>query len=262
MRLIKKKVTRVRTRNNIKHFVSCKRSAIGEGIINIYRILLISIIALIILGSSAVIFDYYINVRSLEAQVLVNQLVRCLAPDGIVDISQIEKQADARKIDLKYNLLDYCNIQNKKRFYVNAYVKWVIPQGADIEFDKHMEDVRKKLGIRIVNGEIYYPTDEQLKALRAEENLLTSRTWQEGDYGIGWIKDIKNVMWLVDEVNDGREITIADVALFKERWGKYFPGVRNPSSLNYPSVYAVSVLDKGKIFRGQIYAEVIVDHEF
>lgn len=239
-----------------------KHSAIGEGIINIYRILLIALIALVILGSSAVIFDYYINVRSLEAQILASQVTRCLAPNGIFDASKIEKEAGEMKVDVNYSLLDYCKIENKKRFYVNAYISWIVPEGADPEIDKQLEDIRNKLGIKIVNGALYYPTDEQLKALKQEEDKLFSRTYQEGDSGMGWIKDIKNVMWLVDDVNDGREITIADVAVFKDRWGKYFPGVRNPSSLNYPSVYSVIAVDKGKMFRGRIAVEVIVDHEF
>jgi hypothetical protein len=239
-----------------------KHAAIGEGIINIFRIILIALIALVILGSSAVIFDYYINVRSLEAQILVNQVTRCLAPNGVFDASKIEKQAGEMKVDVNYNLLDYCGIENKKRFYVSAYVRWIVPEGVDPEIDKQMEDIRNKLGIRIVNGVIYYPTDEQLKALNAEEEKLFSRTYQEGDSGMGWIKDIKDVMWLVDEVNDGREITAADVPLFKDRWGKYFPGVRNPNSMNYPSVYSVIAVDRGKMFRGKIAVEVIVDHEF
>jgi hypothetical protein len=236
-----------------------KKAAIGEGIINIFRIILIALIALVILGSSAVIFDYYINVRSLEAQILASQVTRCLAPNGVFDASKIEKQAGDMKVDVNYNLLDYCGIENKKRFYVSAYISWIVPEGVDSELDKYREEVRNKWQKKF---DVEGSTPETYDEMRTEEDKLSSRTYQEGDSGMGWIRDIKDVMWLVDEVNGGREITAADVPLFKDRWGKYFPGVRNPNSMNYPSVYSVIAADKGKMFRGRIAVEVIVDHEF
>ena len=92
-----------------------KKAAIGEGILMIYRLFLVAIIAIIILGVSAIFYDYYINVRDVEARIMAKQTVNCLVPDGIIDLNKIKSY--------EQNFLkDLCGINNLDRFYVTVNV--------------------------------------------------------------------------------------------------------------------------------------------
>jgi hypothetical protein len=56
-----------------------KKGEIGEFILMMYRLVLISISALVLLGVSALVYSYDINVRNSEAEILNVQVVNCLA---------------------------------------------------------------------------------------------------------------------------------------------------------------------------------------
>ena len=92
-----------------------KRGAIGEGILMIYRLLVVSVIALVILGLSSVFYDHYIDVRDVEARILARDVVDCLAPGGVVDLDEISEE------DRK-SLLSYCGFDESERFYVGVDV--------------------------------------------------------------------------------------------------------------------------------------------
>jgi len=92
-----------------------KKAAIGEGILMIYRLFLVAIIAIMILGLSAIFYDYYINVRDVEARIMAKQAVNCLVPEGNIDFNRI------KNYEQKF-LKDLCGINNLDRFYVKVNV--------------------------------------------------------------------------------------------------------------------------------------------
>jgi len=94
-----------------------KKGALGEGILMIYRLALVVLIAFVVLGLSAVFYDYYINIRNVEAQILEKQVMNCLVPNGILDFDSFPKDDKGQP---KPELLDYCKIKNTGRFYVEV----------------------------------------------------------------------------------------------------------------------------------------------
>jgi hypothetical protein len=94
--------------------ITGKRGAIGEGMLMIYRLILVTAIALVVFGIFAVFYDYYINVKDVEAKILEKQLINCLAPEGVFDISKIK--------GYEKNIFEYCNIKNTDRFYARLSV--------------------------------------------------------------------------------------------------------------------------------------------
>jgi len=96
--------------------ISNKKAVAGEGILMIYRLILVTFIALVVLGLSAVFYDYYIDVRDVEARIMAKQVVNCLAPDGIFDLGKIAGNED--------KIMEYCGFDKNelKRFYVSVVV--------------------------------------------------------------------------------------------------------------------------------------------
>jgi hypothetical protein len=90
-----------------------KRGAMGEGIIMIYRLLVVSFIALIILGASSVFYGHYIDVRDVEARILARDVVDCLAPAGVLDLNKLSDE-DKRAV------LSYCGYGSADEYYVGV----------------------------------------------------------------------------------------------------------------------------------------------
>jgi len=65
-----------------------KRGGTGEEITMIYRLVLITLIAFVIFGVSAIFYDYYIDVRDVEAGVMTKKVVNCLSPNGELEIHE------------------------------------------------------------------------------------------------------------------------------------------------------------------------------
>jgi len=91
-----------------------KRGILGEGVLMIYRLLLVSLLAFIILGVSSVFYIHYIDVRDAEARIIAREVVNCLAPEGIFE--HLEKNNE---------ILVSCGFDDReiKRFYVDVVVK-------------------------------------------------------------------------------------------------------------------------------------------
>lgn len=89
-----------------------KKAILGEGILTIYRLVLIAFIALIVLGLAAVFYDYYVDVRGAEAQIMAKQVVNCLAPGGEIDLGKFDS--------FENKILEYCGFdeQETERIYV------------------------------------------------------------------------------------------------------------------------------------------------
>ena len=90
-----------------------KKGLVGEGIMMMYRLLVISFIAIIILGVSSVFYAHYIDVRDAEAVIMTRSVVDCVAPEGVVNLSVIEGE-----------ILSYCGFDDDEveRFYVRVNV--------------------------------------------------------------------------------------------------------------------------------------------
>jgi hypothetical protein len=69
-----------------------KKGELGEGIMMIYRLVLITIIAVVVLGMSAIFYDYHINVRNEEATILTKKVVNCVSPEGVVFLDNIPEE--------------------------------------------------------------------------------------------------------------------------------------------------------------------------
>lgn len=110
-----RKVSRAQVSNLNYNYILLKpkHSAMGEGILMIYRLVLLTFIALIVFGLSAVYYEYYIDIRASEAGIMAKDVVNCLAPQGSLVNVPIEYQN---------KILDYCGIKNTERFYVNTTV--------------------------------------------------------------------------------------------------------------------------------------------
>ena len=95
-----------------------KKGAMGEGILMIYRLLLVSFIAFVILGISSVFYAHYIDVRDAEARVLAREVVGCVSPDGVLNLDVLSEE------DRK-NILSYCGFDGdeSERFYVELKVE-------------------------------------------------------------------------------------------------------------------------------------------
>ncbi len=91
-----------------------KKGVMGEGILMIYRLMLISFIALVVLGVAAVFYDYYVDVRDVEARIMAVNVVNCLSPNGMFIANNFEGYEN--------KILEYCGIYNSGRFYINVSV--------------------------------------------------------------------------------------------------------------------------------------------
>lgn len=92
-----------------------KLGQVGEGIVMIYRLLIVTFIAFIIFGVSSVFYDYEIDVRDVEARLLGREIFDCLAPSGVLNLDEIPKEDFGR-------IVSYCGFQSSDRVYVGVDV--------------------------------------------------------------------------------------------------------------------------------------------
>ena len=103
-----------------------KRAVMGESILMIYRIVLVTVIALVVIGISAVYYDFYIDVRDAEAIAMTREVVDCVSPAGIIDLNKFAENEN--------NFLEACGFDSSElnRFYVSVEV-----------FDSTGEEIKK-----------------------------------------------------------------------------------------------------------------------
>ena len=92
-----------------------KKGVLGEGILMMYRLALVTVIAFIVFGVSSVFYDHYIDVRDAEAVIMTRVVVDCVAPEGAVNLSLLDEGVD---------VLSYCGFDDDEveRFYVRVNV--------------------------------------------------------------------------------------------------------------------------------------------
>ena len=91
-----------------------KKGAMGEGVLMMYRLMLVAFIAFIILGVSSVFYAHYIDVRDAEARILVRGIVGCIAGDGVLDLDSFGDEG----------ILSQCGFDESEseRFFVRVVV--------------------------------------------------------------------------------------------------------------------------------------------
>lgn len=92
-----------------------KGQAMGEGILTIYRLVMVTFVAFVIFGVASISYSHYIDVRDAEAIILAREISNCLSPNGILDLSKISK----KNYD---SILSYCGISQSERFYIEINV--------------------------------------------------------------------------------------------------------------------------------------------
>lgn len=108
--------------------VNRRATGMGEGIMTIYRIVLISLIAFVVLMIAFLAYEYHLDVKDIESVVLATQVAGCLAPDGAVNLDDLKKVfVDScegnSKCYKKDELLFYCGFSgNMERIYVDVKV--------------------------------------------------------------------------------------------------------------------------------------------
>jgi len=89
-----------------------RAEVLGEGVITLYRILLVTIIALVIFGVYTIFYTYHIDIRDSEARILGRGIIDCLAPRGIANLENMNSQI---------SLLNLCKYSGSyERYYVKA----------------------------------------------------------------------------------------------------------------------------------------------
>ncbi len=87
-----------------------KEGVLGEGVVNIYRMVVITLIAVVILGLSAVFYQYYVDVRDSEATIFSRQIFDCVSNSGVVDLDSVLSSE---------SLLDYCGFEGIEGIYMS-----------------------------------------------------------------------------------------------------------------------------------------------
>ncbi|MFH0711597.1 MAG: hypothetical protein V1889_00560 [archaeon] len=92
-----------------------KKGVLGEGILMMYRLALVTLVAFIVLGVSSVFYAHYIDVRDAEAVLMTRNIVDCVAPLGVVDLDLFGEGAE---------IFSYCGFSDYEveRFYAKVSV--------------------------------------------------------------------------------------------------------------------------------------------
>jgi len=93
----------------------CKSGQLGEGVTGIVKIVMVSLIALVVLGLSSVFYEHHIDIKNSEANILARQVIDCFVPDGKFDLGAIDEKED---------IFSYCDFSggNLERFFVRFLI--------------------------------------------------------------------------------------------------------------------------------------------
>jgi hypothetical protein len=91
-----------------------KNAVMIEGIVMMYRIFLMSLVALAVLSISTIFYDQYVNVRDSEAVLVSRTIMDCFVSEDVIDVSGEE-----------FDFFDECGIRasDKERFFIKAGLK-------------------------------------------------------------------------------------------------------------------------------------------
>lgn len=93
-----------------------KKGQLGSSVVTMYRVFVIIVVAVIVLGASSLIYSYHINVRDSEAMILVREISGCVISEGVVDLDKLSGVED---------IFEHCGYEEDemKNFFVSVSVK-------------------------------------------------------------------------------------------------------------------------------------------
>ncbi len=146
-------------------FINIKRGQAADGILMMYRLFMVLVVAFAVFSLSGVFYKYTINVREVEAHILSRDVSLCLAPHGIFNLSE--------KISEK---ISECGVVNGGRLYVKVVV-----------FDEKNKSVAQfskgdsgKLWVQELFGKVVASG----KAILGDSNLKNIQKYNPGYYKV------------------------------------------------------------------------------
>jgi len=129
--------------------------ATDSATVTVYRVLLVSIVVLAVLGVSSVFYSYEISVRNSEALIFTRQMVDCVAPNGVLNLDTLNAGDEK-------GIFSFCGFDKSetKRFFLSVIVN---EDGKEIDKlvggDEGLLWVRKVYtsGFKTANIEEYKP---------------------------------------------------------------------------------------------------------
>jgi len=93
-----------------------KKAQLGSSVITMYRVLVIIIISVVILGVSSIVYSHHINIRDSEAMILVREISGCVIKEAVVDLGKLKVEED---------IFEYCGYEEEEmeRFFVSVKVE-------------------------------------------------------------------------------------------------------------------------------------------
>lgn len=92
-----------------------KKGQSGSSVIMIYRVFVIVVISVVVLGVSSIVYSYHINVRDSEAMILVREISGCVISEGVVDLDELREVED---------IFEYCGFDSDEmeNFFVSVVI--------------------------------------------------------------------------------------------------------------------------------------------
>ena len=149
-----------------------KRGQMAEGIHMMYRLMMVSLVAFIVFSAGAFVYDYYIDVRDVEARILTREVVDCLVVDGVLDLGG--------------ELLDGCGFVKSERFYVGAEVRWQ-DAGGRMQVIEFSEGDKGALWIKDLFGKVGDATGSVMmgNAVKTVDNIIKYEPgYYEANYSV------------------------------------------------------------------------------
>jgi len=93
-----------------------KKGQLGSSVITMYRVLVIIIISVVILGVSSIVYSHHINVRDSEAMILVREISGCVINEAVVDLGKLKVEED---------IFEYCGYEEDEmdNYFVSVKVE-------------------------------------------------------------------------------------------------------------------------------------------
>ena len=79
---------------------------IGDSLMMMYQVFFVAFVAFVILGVSAMLYNYNINTRDSETMLIARSIVDCVAPEGFLDLDSMNEED-------KNNIFSFCGFDDK-----------------------------------------------------------------------------------------------------------------------------------------------------
>jgi hypothetical protein len=170
-----------------------KKAFLGSGVLMVYRLVMVTIVALIILGLSATFYQYHIDVRESEIMIFARQAMDCVSPDGIFDLDSISNSSSG-------TLLEYCGFGEVNGIYIIS--RFYNSSGILIKEFKEGEEPIKEIYRLFAYSD--RESTESIKKYRPDVIYVGSRNFPYGPINI-LHNETKVSGWLVLEVYSNGE---------------------------------------------------------